>query len=89
MGAVTFLRQEALRDELAAFLGAFGYSDAETALCRRHQPVNVTQGSAGGKAEWTPAAFAYVSGKERHLLGMLRKLGISYAPPPQPGVADR
>jgi hypothetical protein len=84
MGPVTLLRQEALRYEFAAFLGAFGYTVAETALCRRHQPVNVTQGSAGGKAEWTPEALAYVSEKERHLLGMLRKLGISYDPPSQP-----
>jgi hypothetical protein len=81
LGAVTLLRQESLRDDLTRFLGSFGYTETELEICGRHQLVNVTKASASEGSAWTPEALKYVAEKERHLLGMLRKLGISYAPP--------
>ena len=82
MPDISFLRQERLNEELAAFLERFGFAPDEVALCRSHPRINETVGGvADRRTLWTPPALAYVRDKERHLLAMLRQLGLGYDQP--------
>ncbi len=82
MAAVTFLRQERLNEDLAAFLDRYGFREDELALCRSHPRVNETVARAPDRASlWTPWALEHVHTRERLLLGMLEQLGFRYVPP--------
>lgn len=83
---VTFLRQEHLREDLAAFLRRFGFSPEELEICHRYGLVNKTTGGVSDRNTlWTPAALESVKTSERFLLRMLDQLGIHYDPPALPG----
>lgn len=85
MAEVTFLKQEKLRDDLAAFLERFGFSPEELEICRRYRSVNKTKGGVSDRSTlWTPNALQSVETSERFMLRMLDHLGISYQPPSPP-----
>jgi hypothetical protein len=88
MADVTFLRQERLRDELAAWLQRFDFSEAEVELCRTYPLVNPTIGGmADRRSLWTEKAIATARTRERFLFQMLAQLGVDYQAPSLPNPA--
>jgi hypothetical protein len=83
MVAVEFLRQEALAEDLAAYLARAGFDADEVELARTHAPVNVTDGTAHD-VTWTRWGVAHFAATERYLLAMLAVLGFRYDPPEAP-----
>lgn len=90
MADVSFLRQERLSDELAAWLDRFGFSESEVELCRKHPLVNrAVGGIAERSALWTERALEAIATRERFLLRMMAQLGFHFEAPRQPGLARR
>jgi hypothetical protein len=82
MAPITFLRQERLRDELAAMLERFAFAASEVQLCKRLPSINRTLGGVADRHSlWTPHAVEAVATRERFLFRMLAQLGIDYEAP--------
>jgi hypothetical protein len=82
MAPITFLRQDSLNQDLAAFLTRFGFDEAEIDLCLTHPKVNETVHQASDRSEhWTEWARCHVGDRERLLLKMLSKLGHRFEEP--------
>jgi len=82
MAEITFLRQERLNEELAAFLRRKGFTRRESAFIESHEPVNVTVGKNPDRERlWTQRALDYVREYERTIFRILEARGISYGRP--------
>lgn len=79
---ITFLRQEQLNDELAAFLKTKGYSQKETDYIRQREKVNVTEKLVPNRNDlWTENALNYVQTYDRMIFKILASKGIEYGVP--------
>ena len=79
---ITFLRQEHLNEDLAAFLSRVGYSEEEVNYVRSRERVNVTPSrNLDRNALWTPTSLKYVKRGERMIFRVLEAKGIVYHEP--------
>ena len=82
LAPIRLLRQETLRDDLAAFLHEMEYPRWAVDLCYAVPQANVTpRGPIERSRLWTAAAVAHIRQNERLLLALLREWGIDHAPP--------
>ena len=79
LGAITFLRQENLNNELYNFLFRMGYQQNKIAFIQGANKSNVTKSDMEDRNKlWTPKAIKYIQHKERFLFKMLNDLGFQY-----------
>lgn len=79
---VTFLKQEALNEELAAFLIKKGYAREEAAYALSREKVNVTEKSTADRSTlWTKRAIDYIEQNDRMIFRVLAAHGMRYPRP--------
>jgi hypothetical protein len=79
---LTLLRQDRLREGLAAFLQDHGFTAPELRICLTHKQINVTAArSQPRQSLWTAKALDYVAHDERYLFAMLTRLGLAFSAP--------
>ncbi len=87
LAPVTFLKQEALNEELAAFLRKKGFDREEADHVLSSEKVNVTQKSAADRNTlWTKPAIDYIELHDRMIFRILAANGMRYPRPALPSV---
>ncbi len=74
---VTFLRNENLNEELAAFLSKYGFSEKELEFIKDHKRVNATK-KADSESHMDQQLIDFVNEYEWVMLEVLAELGIEY-----------